>query len=200
MPWELRVISVRLQGIGYGDTRRGISGYYDLARDAREEIVRTTGEDRQMWRERLEDLGVRVGNALVEMGDFGGAARHLESLRTNEGINNEMLNGRLAMLYLRLGDVTAARRYIETGTGGSSALQPLLSMAEGRYEDAVSEWRALREDSKSEMITQNLAVCLLYTGHAEEVSSQLFLSFSPLPAAMLTFLLGSRQHRSSPRS
>ena len=170
MPWELRVLAVRLQGIGYGDTRRGISGYYDLARDAREEIVRTTGEERRIWRDRLEDLGVMVGNALVEMGDLGGAARHLESLRSKHSKSDEMLNGRLAMLHLRLGDVVAARRYVELGTDGNAALQPLLSMAEGRYEDAVNEWKALRKDSKSEMVTQNLAVCLLYTGHVEEVS------------------------------
>lgn len=184
VPWELRVLAVRLQGIGYGDTKRGILGYYDLARDAREEIMRTTGEERRMWRERLEDLGVRVGNALVEMGDFAGAARHLESLRRKHAKNERFLNKRLAMLYLRLGDVTAARRYIEVETDENSALRPLLSMSEGRYEDAVQEWEALRKNSKSDMITQNLAVCLLYTGRVEEVEPTSIPLFFPTSAEL----------------
>ncbi|PVH78366.1 hypothetical protein DL98DRAFT_590487 [Cadophora sp. DSE1049] len=33
--WELRVLAVRLQGMGFNDARRGVVGYYDLAREAR---------------------------------------------------------------------------------------------------------------------------------------------------------------------
>lgn len=35
VPWELRVLAVRLQGMGFNDARRGVVGYYDLAREAR---------------------------------------------------------------------------------------------------------------------------------------------------------------------
>lgn len=161
---------MRLQGIGYGDSKRGVSGYYDLARDAREQITKTVGDERRMWKERLEDLGVRVGNALMEMGDLTGAARHFESLRRRDGRNDVLLDGRLALLYLRLGDVAAARRYVEAVKDGNAMLGPLLSMAEGRYENAIAEWRELRNHSDSGFVMQNLAVCLVYTGRLEEVS------------------------------
>lgn len=170
---------MRLQGIGYGDSKRGVSGYYDLARDAREQITKTEGDERRIWKERLEDLGVRVGNGLIEMGDFTGAARHFESLRRRDGRDDVLLDGRLALLYLRLGDVAGARRYVESVKGGNAVLKPLLSMAEGRYEDAITEWSELRQSSDSELVTQNLAVCLVYTGRLEEVSFFFFKQFSP---------------------
>ena len=189
---------MRLQGIGYGDSRRGILGYYDLARDARAAIVKAASkEERAQWKARLEDLGTRVGNALVEMGDFGGAARHLESFRGKGGDAGErLLNGRLALLHLRLGNVAAARRHVQ---GATAMLDPLLSMAEGRFEDAVDGWKSLGEASDNELVAQNLAVCLLYTGHLDEVlpSSPFFPTFhfplfckeTHLPQPLLLLLL-----------
>ena len=172
VPWELRILAVRLLGIGYGDLKRGVWGYYDLARDAREEIGRTTGEEQKLWVERLHDLGVRVGNALIEMGDLVGAARHLKTLRGRNSNDDQVLNGRLALLYLKLGNVAAARTCLESQDGSDGAyasLRPLLSMAEGHYDAAVDEWRALLSTSPSAIATQNLAVCLLYTGRLDEV-------------------------------
>ncbi|KFZ04520.1 hypothetical protein V501_09146, partial [Pseudogymnoascus sp. VKM F-4519 (FW-2642)] len=70
VPWELRVLAVRLQGIGFNDPRRGVVGYFELARDARRALAtlrKAVSEDpesgdstlveRQMWEERLVDLG-----------------------------------------------------------------------------------------------------------------------------------------------
>ncbi|KAA6416218.1 MAG: hypothetical protein FRX48_00938 [Lasallia pustulata] len=180
IPWELRVLAVRLQGIGYGDRRRAVMGYYDLAREARVDVAKNAGEARQMWKGRLEDLGVRVGNALVEMGDLEGAGRHLESLRLGRSgaDGDEMRRERIALLYLRIGDVAAAKRFVGEEQAGSmvGVLQPLVRMAEGRYEDAVEGWKALRaapSTSNPEMATQNLAVCLLYTGRLDEARSLL---------------------------
>ncbi|KAK3167380.1 hypothetical protein OEA41_010507 [Lepraria neglecta] len=45
LPWELRVLVVRLQGVGYGDERRGVGGYYELAREARAEIKEASDEE-----------------------------------------------------------------------------------------------------------------------------------------------------------
>ena len=175
MPWELRVLAVRLQGIGYNDPRRAVSGYYDLARDAREQIAKRGGEeDTKIWKERLEDLGLRVGNALVEMGDIPGAIRHLKSLRINPTAGkSEVLTSRLAILYMRLGDLTAAKSCLNQAAPGIeryASLQPLLSMAEGRYDDAIREWRDILANSPQSIVaTQNLAICLLYVGRIEEV-------------------------------
>ncbi|KAI9714071.1 MAG: hypothetical protein M1812_006518 [Candelaria pacifica] len=185
VPWELRLLAVRLQGIGLGDRRRGVMGYYDLARDARTQAFKVEGEQRKVWEERLMDLGLRVGNALVEMGDLDSAARHLESLRvgvTKE--EDEKMKARLALLYLRIGDVAAARRCLaeenenatEVMPATSGVLKALCSMAEGRYEHAVTEWQSLREGSQEkneEMIVQNLAVCLLYAGRMSEARTLL---------------------------
>lgn len=187
MPWELRVLAVRLQGIGYGDLKHGVAGYYDLARDARKAITESMGEDRSIWKERLEDLGVRVGNALVEMGDFVSALRHFDSLRRPDSSTDKMLNWRLALLHLRLGNVVALRKYVEAAAetenekekGHAAALWPLLSMAERDYETAAEKWSSLSKGSGSDMVAQNLAVCLLYTSHPTQV--KLPSSSPPLP-------------------
>lgn len=190
MPWELRVLAVRLQGIGYGDLKQGVAGYYDLARDARKAITESMGGDRSIWKERLEDLGVRVGNALLEMGDFVSALRHLDSLRRPDGSTDKMLNWRLALMHLCLGNVGASRKYVEAAEmekekekekGHAAALWPLLSMAEGDYETAAGKWNSLSKASGSDMVAQNLAVCLLYTSHSTQVhTSPIFLSISDL--------------------
>lgn len=168
LPWELRVLAVRLQGIGYGDARRGVRGYYDLAKEARADFRNAVDvEGKTLWKERLKELGICVANALIEMGDLGAAIRHLQSLRPRER-RDEVLEGRLALLCINLGDVDAARRCLGTNMSEESpnaTLKPLLSMAEGRYADAVDEWRAL---PGSDMVNQNLAVCLFYTGKVDE--------------------------------
>lgn len=175
VPWELRVLAVRLQGIGYGDSKRGVLGYYDLAREARDQIGKTAGKECELWQHRLDDLGVRVGNALVEIGDLTGAARHFEGLQSKQDNRDVACQMRLALLYLRLGDVAAARRCLETKGNGSAmepanaALLPLLSMAEGRYQDAISEWTDLQDQWNDEIVAQNLAVCMLYAGRLGEV-------------------------------
>lgn len=182
-------------------------GYYDLARDARERVKGSIGKEREMWQHRLSDLGIRVGNALMEIGDLVGAARHFETLRSKQSDSDKPHLGKLAMLYLRLGDVTAARKCIEIRENTLAArlrdriLRPLLTMAEGRYEDAISEWRELQTHLKDELVTQNLAVCLLYAGRLEEVcethhnkplgSSTVLYSTFPLTVSQI-FLLAAR--------
>ena len=156
-------------------------GHYELAREARLKVRQTDGEERAMWTARLQDLGIRVGNALVEMGDSEGAARHLKTLPVPSGEEDmdRTASARLALLYLRIGDVDAAREYVASSQEQqghlttNTILRPLLSMAEGEYDDAVDGWKGLRDHSSVEertMITQNLAVCLLYTGRIDEVS------------------------------
>ena len=163
LPWELRVLAVRLQGVGYGDGGRGVGGYYDLAREARAEVKKTADpEEKQTWKERLRELGLCVANALIEMDDSGAAARHLESLRPRSG-KDQVLEGRLALLHINAGNVGAARQCLSDTS--ASDLRPLLSMADGRYAEAAEEWRAL---PSSDLATQNLAVCLFYTGKVDE--------------------------------
>ena len=161
-------------------------GYYELARDARTEIGKMKDKvERTMWKIRLLDLGMRAANALIEMGDLEAAVRHLESLKIGSQNDEEeqFLKARLALLYLRIGNLAMARRYIDPQgdlhfkSPYISALKPLLSMAEGDYSSAVSQLYILKDEPRSTnlnpLFTQNLAVCLLYDGHITEARSLL---------------------------
>jgi lipopolysaccharide biosynthesis regulator YciM len=73
-----------------------------------------------------------------------------------------------------MGDIDAAKRVFDDSPNskGSSLLKPLISMSDGRYQDAIDEWRILLEDNQradGALVAHNLAVCLLYTGQLDEV-------------------------------
>lgn len=191
VPWPLRVLAVRLQSIGFGDSRRSIGGLYEIGLEARRQIMRNdcNESERKIWRERLADLGIRSVNALVEMGDLDAAKRSLESLRASE--DTEAMKLRKALLFLRIGDLDAAERVFGDSRESKEAalLKPLLSMLEGRYQDAVTEWRALDKDTRRTdraLVGQNLAVCLLYSGKLDEVRQP--TSFSTLIYSLIKTL------------
>ncbi|KAM3078625.1 hypothetical protein ACMFMG_006494 [Clarireedia jacksonii] len=189
--WELRVLAVRLQGLGLGDARRGVIGYYDLARDARAALTKlkkrkAMGEEEDidaeiaLWESRLSDLGIRVASALVEMEDLVGAGMHLKSLEVG-GAGDEDLRIKKALLWLCLGDIDSARQCLKKNGESISSemdktIQALSLVAEGDYEEAVGVWEELiaNEDStagkgEKAMWRQNLGVTLLYLGRGEEV-------------------------------
>ncbi|KAI0432824.1 hypothetical protein F5Y09DRAFT_300999 [Xylaria sp. FL1042] len=184
-PWALRILVVRLQTIGFGDPRRAVMSYYELAREARAEIA---GAGRahdhsaaEIWKRRLVDLGIRVAGALVEMDDLAGAVTHLASLAEAEGegggvgADRSRLAMSRALLWLHLGDVGAARRCV-AGVGNEMServIDALADMADGEYGVALDKWRDLRDEMgqngvEDEMVGVNLAVCLLYTGRMPE--------------------------------
>jgi tetratricopeptide (TPR) repeat protein len=179
VPWDLRLLVVRLTALGYGEWRKGIMGYYELARECRESILRATEEsERLLWRRRLRDCGVRVANTLVEMGDLDGAGRHLatlsESTADADANSTDTRDVRVmeALVWLRVGDLASARRSLAHASDAASdalldgALAALVQLADSDYEAAASSFRALHDQHPDDaMIAQNLAVCLLYTGH-----------------------------------
>lgn len=179
LPWPLRVLDVRLRALGYGDQRRAVMSYYDLAREARAALA-TAGESgdhsaAELWRERLDELGVRVAGALVEMDDLAGAAQLLGSLRDRgDGSLRDRGDGRLAvakaLLWLHLGDADAARGCARGLPGkGEQVVDALCAMADGEYGAALEMWRELREEgTEDEMVGVNMAVCLLYVGRMQE--------------------------------
>lgn len=172
VPWPLRVLAVRLQSIAFGDARRSITGLYELAFEARREIMLSDVDEtqRQVWKDRLFDLGIRTVNALVEMGDLDAARRSLENLGTSKNISNET---RAVLLALRVGDLVYAKNALEKSSAlQDGILKPLTTMAEGAYDEAAVQWKTLLDspmESAKPMIVQNLAVCLLYTGQLNEV-------------------------------
>jgi len=196
VPWELRLLAVRLQTLGFGDPRRAVVSYFELARDARTEIGKALrARDHsaaEMWKERLADLGVKVAGALVEQEDLLGAAEHLATLKDIGGGGRaaERLAMSKALLWLHIGDVEQARRCIRSSSRGAGehvksgvaerVLNALADMADAEYEKSLQGWMALKQllDSQDsdegssevsdEMIGVNLAVCLLYVGRIEE--------------------------------
>ncbi|KAL8359461.1 hypothetical protein RB601_007828 [Gaeumannomyces tritici] len=182
VPWELRVLAVRLQSLGFGDPRRSVMSYYELAREARARLARATANHdnsaRELWRGRLAELGLRVAGALVEMDDLSGAAAHLASLPVVQNGTSRLATAR-ALLWLHLGDVDAARACVNAGREGGPSFAPdssrdkvisaLCDMADGDYESALATWTDLREElPRDEMVGVNTAVCLLYVGRMEQ--------------------------------
>lgn len=176
VPWELRVLNVRLQSLGFGDPRRSVMSYYDLAKEAREHIAknatRSHAPESELWKTRLWDLGIRVAGALIDMEDLSGAAHHLATLPGDEG-------GKLAfckaLLWLRLGDSERARECARLCSKGVDSvnkediLLALCDMADANYEAALQRWQEIRLSSDDEMLSINAAVCLLYLGRMPEV-------------------------------
>ncbi|KAF2139352.1 uncharacterized protein K452DRAFT_300405 [Aplosporella prunicola CBS 121167] len=201
VPWELRVLAVRLIGLGYGDWRRGVMGYYELGREARQEAIRAApgSDQKKLWKGRLRELGIRTANALVEMGECEGAARHLSGLvRADVGTEKEdeadklsaeaaRLKSMEALVWLRAGDVDAAKRCVAASPSPAphtpstaeappptDPLNALIAMAEADYEAALEVWTALAAQSPTDpMIRQNRAVCLLYVGRILEARETL---------------------------
>ena len=212
LPWELRVLAVRLQAIGYGDARAGVVGYYELAREAREVIgmIRRSKqkghaskgdegeeeksseeeeeeeeEEEAIWHRRLKELGVMVGNALIEMGDLAAAKRHLETLALPEdkaaAEKDEMLSAQLALLSLQMGDIQSAERHLasfqtktsESSQSPSALLNPLVSISQSTPDSSTSQLRTILSSLASSspyipLVTNNLAISLLYDARIED--------------------------------
>ncbi|KAF1947598.1 hypothetical protein EJ02DRAFT_449086 [Clathrospora elynae] len=192
VPWHLRLLVVRLAALGYGEWRKGIMGYYELARECREMIIKA--DDSQgaeaLWRSRLRDCGVRVANVLVEMGDFEGAGQHLDTLQpsvnaaeareSSDGSQTREISLMETLVWLRVGDMSSARRCLAQALNASpdalidGTLNALIQLADSDYEAAVTSLQALHDQFPQDaMISQNLAVCLLYTGRISDATNLL---------------------------
>lgn len=182
VPWELRILAVRLQGIGFSDVRRGVIGFYDLVSEARltltnlkkeRKLLVNSGEDTknkdldiELWERRLCELGLRVAGALIEMEDFEGASRFLSTLQLSP--NNPNLQYQKALLWLFLGDVEIARSCVQD----NKVVMTLAHIADANFEMAVKGWQDLIEigdPSLTALWKQNLAVSLIYMGCIDEV-------------------------------
>ncbi|KAK4547740.1 hypothetical protein LTR36_000698 [Oleoguttula mirabilis] len=170
IPWELRLLLVRLQSIGATDGgRRGIMALYGLGVEVRAHLKQATGDEarRAVWATRLRDLGLRVADALVEMGELETAQRHLDTLTD---VDADEIAYRKALLRVRVGDVTGARGCVGMmrDEGRKAAFDVLLQVADGDFSDAADNWQELAEQrSGHALVANNVAVCLLYTGHID---------------------------------
>lgn len=172
--WELRLLLVRLQTISAADGgRRGIMSLYALAAEVRQRIKAanksaSAEQETKMWSNRLSDLGLRVVDMLVEMGELETAARHLETL---VGVDADEIAYRKALLRVRIGDTDGAKRCIEDLEDAKtrSCLDALVEMADGHFQKAVEQWRTLSDETSTDaLFASNLAVGLLYIGRISE--------------------------------
>ncbi|KAI8717264.1 hypothetical protein NCS52_00801600 [Fusarium sp. LHS14.1] len=173
VPWELRVLNVRLQALGFGDARRAVMSYHDLAREARDLIAKAAAQHdnsvTELWKARLGDLGIQVAGALIELEDLTGAAHHLSTLR-DRGDGRMTLSK--ALLWLHLGDAdnarSCARQVSASDENAEKLITALCDMADAEYENALESWKELKETMDDEMVGVNTAVCLLYLGRIQE--------------------------------
>jgi tetratricopeptide (TPR) repeat protein len=188
VPWDLRLLTVRLTALGYGEWRKGIMGYYELAQECRENFAKADNQDdKKLWRSRLRDCGIRVANVLVEMGDLEGAGRHLSTSlgpldNKAESLETQQIHFMETLVWLRVGDLRAARRCLAAASEKSSSsdslvegtLNALLHLANSDYTSAVSAFESLHAKFPTDaMISQNLAVSYLYTGRISSARSLL---------------------------
>ncbi|KAK3640720.1 hypothetical protein LTR56_004424 [Elasticomyces elasticus] len=167
IPWELRLVLVRLQSLATTDGgRRGVMALYALAGEARarHRQAHASGNEheRDVWAGRLRDLGLRVADALVEMGELETANRHLDGL---SDVDADQVAYRKAVLRLRVGDVAGARGFVDKLDHDSrrATLEVLLKIADGK--DAVASWQNLLEEHPDDaLLANNLAVSMLYAG------------------------------------
>ena len=192
IPWELRLLLVRLQSIVATDGgRRGVMSLYALAAEVRLRIneAKNAGNTNELstWSDRLPDLGLRVADTLVEMGELETATRHLDSLADVDADESAY---RKALLRLRVGDATGARRCMDAIQDAKvqMSLAALLKAADGDFATAVDEWQSLVEQHPDHVLfASNLAVGLLYTGkisRAREVFEELAHQLPAFPGML----------------
>lgn len=181
MPFSLRLQGLRLQSIGFSDPRRGVSTLYDTASECREHLTSSTTspEQRKVWAARLQEVSIRVVNALIEIGDLDCAARTLETMKPNKSEDAPIWEARMILLRIKMGDVSKASQIIEACSlrpAERQALGALIAIATGRYKDASETLLKAEQEiepSLRGLIKQNLAVAYLYNGEVRKAKKTL---------------------------
>ncbi|KAK5107394.1 hypothetical protein LTR62_001298 [Meristemomyces frigidus] len=171
IPWELRLLLVRLQSMATSDGgRRGIMALYALAAEARAHVkearMNEDGDETKVWTQRLRDLGLRVADALTEMGELETASRHCDSLTD---VDSDEVFFRKVLLRIRVGDVIGAQRSIVKlqDADRRAALTALIAVASGT--EVSRTWQTLLDsDTDNAEVANNLSISLLYCGRILE--------------------------------
>lgn len=179
VPWDLRLLLVRLQSIAAADGgRRAIMSLYALTSEVRSHIssARESGDETSLtlWSARLRDLGLRVADSLVEIGELETASRHVDSLHAtaaDQDTDSDALHTRKALLQIRLGNLSLAAQTLShlPASPTKDLHHALLQTAYGDFATSASTWRSLATQSPSnELLAQNAATCLLYANRITE--------------------------------
>ncbi|TKA75807.1 hypothetical protein B0A55_06405 [Friedmanniomyces simplex] len=157
---------------------------YALAGEVRAHLKQAYADgnenEQELWKDRLRDLGLRVADALVEMGELETANRHLDSLTDTYA---DEVTYRKAVLRIRVGDVVGAHHYVGKLQNDirKATLGILLKMADGQ--DATSSWHDLLEQHPNDgLVANNLAVSSLYAGDIVDARQLLEQTLGRSPA------------------
>lgn len=169
--------------------RRAIMGLYALSSECRTlaQKARTEKDDSafKLWKDRLSDLGLKVANELVEMGELETAQRHLDTLSsatTADDISaTDKMCIRKTLLWLKIGDTQAAKKCLATSSTADEStnlqrqvLEALVHFSASDFSSAVSALQALAEKYPSNpLIKHNLAIAYLYNNNVVLASETL---------------------------
>jgi thioredoxin-like negative regulator of GroEL len=186
VPWSLRLLLLKLSGLGADVHRRTIMGLYALSTDCRTLAARAKSENDdasfKLWKSRLQDLGLRVAGELIEMGELETARRHLDTLSLDTSIDAEeevKTRIRKTLLLLKLGDIQAAETCLAASTSSSTTstdtdtdtsiqLKVLTALTHFSTSPstALSSLQSLADQYPSNpLISHNLAIANLYTNN-----------------------------------
>jgi hypothetical protein len=207
VPWSLRLLLLKLQGLGPDVHRRTIMGLYALSTECRTLAQKAQLENDESsfatWKARLSDLGLRVAGELIEMGELETARRHLDTLFSCTAGNAEeemKMRIRKTLLLLKLGDVQAAEKSLASSSSATDTdtdlditiqLQVLQSLSHFHTSPttALSSLQSLATTYPTNpLILHNLAILNLYTNnvvHASETLEALVTDHSIVFPALL---------------
>ncbi|GAB7361991.1 hypothetical protein MBLNU230_g2027t1 [Neophaeotheca triangularis] len=182
VPWALRLLLLRCQSLGLDESgRRAVMGYFALGSECRERAAAARNsndaETASLWDHRLRELGLRVVDTFVEMGELETAGRYLQGLGHDNDDDDDSagIAYRRALLKLRVGDIASARSLVATCNGLDAEIMiTLLNALATDPAASVPDWRALTSKHPDhEALVSNLAVCQLYAGEVGEARSLL---------------------------
>jgi thioredoxin-like negative regulator of GroEL len=182
VPWSLRLLLLKLQGLGADVHRRTIMGLYALSTECRTLAAKAKAEKDDAgfatWKHRLHALGLRVAGELIEMGELETARRHLDTLSsdtTGDAEEATKMRIRKTLLLLRLGDTQAAEQCLASSSSAQTdtdldiqtqALKALTSLCSSDFSTALSTLQALAASHPhNPLISHNLAIAHLYTNN-----------------------------------
>lgn len=151
-------------------------GYFALGSECRERAAAARNsndaETASLWDHRLRELGLRVVDTFVEMGELETAGRYLQGLGHDNDDDDDSagIAYRRALLKLRVGDIASARSLVATCNGLDAEIMiTLLNALATDPAASVPDWRALTSKHPDhEALVSNLAVCQLYAGEVGE--------------------------------
>lgn len=137
-------------------------------------------ESLRLWKGRRSRTLISIINCTLIMKNYALASEVLEQVVdfqdwTKEQV--EIIKSAIARIYLSVGDILASEKIlnsIQYDTTRSANIRQLidkgvLAVAQNAFTEALKHFRAAAElDPSNIMLTNNIAVCLLYTGKLEE--------------------------------